>query len=260
MAVEKWERCDPETARHRLASLRLQPIADGDSGDVVSLGGTAKPLRTRDHAALIYWERSELLGTIIPYLIEGLRAGDKVVYVADDLPVETVRAELESAGIDVDGVMKTGQLALTSSRDAFFHGGTHFDVEAAIAGVRTLAAAARAEGYGRVRFSVEMTYLLADVPGIEKGPEFEARANDEVFAQFPFVCICSFNGARDVSGVLADVLETHPILLSNGIPLVNPYFRSASPSAKDGRAGNAGGRGSSERSRQNVMEEQAGGE
>jgi hypothetical protein len=70
-----------------------------------------------------------------------------------------------------------------------------------------------------------MTYLLASVPGIEQGPEFEARANDELFARFPIVSICSFNGARATKSVLDDVLATHPILLSNGVPLVNSHYR-----------------------------------
>src|SRR3712207_6501268 len=51
----------------------------------VDLGVGGPALRTRDHAAIIYWEPQELLASVVPYLRAGLEAGDKVVYVADDL-------------------------------------------------------------------------------------------------------------------------------------------------------------------------------
>jgi hypothetical protein len=140
------------------------------------------------------------------------------------LSADAVAAALAARGVDVDAETKAGRLTIVAARDAFFGDGT-FDVERAIAGVQALAEQAAKDGFARVRFSVEMTYLLAKVPGIEHGPEFEARANEEVFAKFPFVCICSFNGARDQSEILTDVLETHPILIANGIPLQNPYYR-----------------------------------
>ncbi|MFL5318580.1 MAG: MEDS domain-containing protein [Myxococcaceae bacterium] len=211
--------------RERIGISRMKPAPQPlTEKERVSLGENRNAIRTRDHAAIVYWHAEELLDTVVPYLKEGLRAGDKVVYVADDLVVERIAAALSAAGVDVDAAQKSGKLMLVSANDAFFQGGK-FDVEAALQGVRALAEQANADGFPRVRFSVEMTYLLANVPGIERGPEFEARANEEVFAKFPFVCICSFNGARDVNNMLAEVLATHPVLISNGIPLTNPYYR-----------------------------------
>ena len=216
-------------------SMKRVP-APADPTARVETGRDDAPLRTRDHAAIVYWQSGELLDAVVPYLIEGLRAGDKVVYVADETSPSTLSGALKAAGVDVDAEIARGRLTLVTAREAFFAEG-RFDVEAALAGVRSLAAAAASEGYARVRFSVEMTYLLADVPGIERGPEFESRANEEVFAQFPFVCICSFNGTRDANGLLEDVLATHPILISDGIPLANPHYRPWSELAKRGRDG-----------------------
>lgn len=207
-----------------IATMRpVAPAADPERR--VELGRERPALRTRDHAAIVYWDARELLGSVVPYLVEGLRAGDKVVYVADDQPIDTIRDALASAGVDVDAASAEGRLVLLTAAQAFFPEG-RFDVDAALRGVQELAAAAARDGFARVRFSVEMTYLLADVPGMERGAEFEARANEEVFAKFPFVCICSFNGNRDDGRALKDVLATHPVLLSNGLPLVNPYYRA----------------------------------
>jgi chemotaxis family two-component system sensor kinase Cph1 len=211
--------------RERVGVDRMRPVPEvGEARDRVSLGEGRAAIRTRDHAAIVYWNKAELLDTVVPYLAEGLRAGDKVVYVADDLSVEDLGRALAQTGVQVDAEIAAGRLLLLSARDAFFSSGS-FDVEAALQGVQGLAEQAKKDGFARVRFSVEMTYLLAQVPGMERGAEFEARANAEVFARFPFVCICSFNATRDVPHVLEDVLRTHPVLISNGMPLFNPYYR-----------------------------------
>lgn len=209
--------------KQQLEYENMLPVGEPERDTRVELGN-ARALRARDHAAIIYWTADELLDHVVPYLIEGLRVGDKVVYVAHDLSVERIAGALSARGVDVGAETKAGRLTIVAARDAFFGDGK-FDVERAIAGVQALAEQSAKDGFSRVRFSVEMTYLLAHVPGIEHGPEFEARANEEVFARFPFVCICSFNGARDQSEMLTDVLETHPILIANGIPLQNPYYR-----------------------------------
>jgi hypothetical protein len=206
-----------------IPTMQVVPEAR-DSERRVAFGSMQRTLRTRDHAAIVYWDSSELLDNVIPYLVEGLRAGDKVVYVAHDHPLPVLEDGLTRAGVDVAEHTTRGSLVLLTAEQAFFAGG-RFDVEAAIAGVQQLAATAAGEGYQRVRFSVEMTYLLADVPGIEDGPQFESRANDEIFAKFPFVCICSFNGNREKGGALEAVLATHPILISGGLPLANPHYR-----------------------------------
>ncbi|MBV8760739.1 MAG: MEDS domain-containing protein [Deltaproteobacteria bacterium] len=191
----------------------------------VSLGSERAALRTGDHAAIMYWRPEELLDCVVPYLVAGIEAGDKVVYVADDLDTSRVADALRRTGADVDALTAAGRLMLMTAKDAFFGDG-RFDCERALDGVRGLAQQAAADGYRRVRFSVEMTYLLADVPGIERAVEFEARANDEVFAQYPFVCICSFNATRATSSkVISDVLATHPILISAGTPLLNPHYK-----------------------------------
>ena len=191
----------------------------------VSLGSDRPSLRVGDHAAILYWKHEELLDCVVPYLVAGVEAGDKVVYVADDLETTRIADALRRTGIDVDALVTAGRLVVMSAKDAFFADGT-FDCDRALEGVRQLAQQAAADGYRRVRFSVEMTYLLAQVPGIERGVEFEARANDEIFAQYPFVCICSFNASRATSNhIISDVLATHPILISAGTPLLNPHYK-----------------------------------
>lgn len=194
-----------------------------DPAEEVALGAGRGTLRTGDHAAFLYRSPEELLDLVVPYLREGLAAGDKVIYVADDLDVARVEAALRESGVDIAAHAAAGRLVVASAMDAFFAGG-RFDADAAIADVRATLAQARADGFKRVRFSVEMTYLLRNVPGIERGVEFESRVNDEVFAKEPVVCICTFNQTRDDGQVLLDVLRTHQVLIEEGAAWENPGY------------------------------------
>lgn len=207
-----------------MSGRKRKPLAPPrDAADAVSLGAGRGALRTGDHAAFLYRSPEELLAQVVPYLCEGLTAGDKVVYVADDLDVARVDAALRKTGVDVDAHTREGRLVIAAATDAFFPGG-RFDPDEAISGVRAMLAQAHTDGFRRVRFSVEMTYLLRDVPGIERGVEFEARVNDEVFAGQPVVCICTFNQARDDGRVLLDVLRTHQVLIEEGAAWENPGY------------------------------------
>ena len=181
------------------------------------------PLRARDHAALVYWTSAELFEMAVPYLVEGLKAGDKVVYIAHDHPSDGIEAALWHAAVPVAAEKAAGRLAVLSAKDAFYPNG-RFDPDEALAGLAALAEEARRDGFGRMRLAVEMTYLLADVPGIERGAEFEARVNAELFSEHPFSCLRAFNGNLGVGGALAEVLRSHPVLLSRGLPLLNPWY------------------------------------
>src|SRR4051794_24563878 len=102
--------------RERIGVSRMKPAPQpANETERVSLGERRNALRTRDHAAIVYWQAEELLDTVVPYLKEGLRAGDKVVYVADDLTVERISTALEDAGVDGAAAKAAGKLMLVSA-------------------------------------------------------------------------------------------------------------------------------------------------
>lgn len=157
---------------------------------------------------------------LVAATIEGLRAGDRIVHVVNDLPVAAWGRALAAAGVDVAARVAEGRLVLVSSHDVFF-GGSRFEPGAALARLHELAAHPFA---GRTRLFVDMTYLLADVPGIERGLELEARVRDALRG-LPFVRICAFDAGGEISDRLADVLRDYPMVVSEGGSLWNPYYR-----------------------------------
>jgi hypothetical protein len=203
-----------------MAGFPLRLVATKGVEEGISLGIGAARLRVGEHAALLYWTTEERMRGLVAAVVEGLRAGDRIVYVVNDLPVATVERVVAAAGVDVAARAAEGRLALVPADDVLFRGG-RFEPSAALGRLRALTAPVVAP---RTRLIVDMTYLLADVPGIERGLELEARLGGALHG-LPFVRICAFDAAREVSDCLADVLRMHPTVIGEGGSLLNPYYR-----------------------------------
>ena len=216
--LERSPRRGAEGPRGAGFPLRLAP-AQGSVGEIlVGIGGAR--LRVGEHAAYVYWTAEERIRAIVATATEGLLAEDRIVYVVHDLDVDAVARALVTAGIDAAARIAAGRLALVTAADALFHGGI-FEPAAALERLRALTTAG---GARRTRLFIDMTYLLADVPGIARGLELEARVGDALRG-LAVVRICAFDGAREVSCRLADVLRMHPTVIGEGGLLRNPYYR-----------------------------------
>jgi DcmR-like sensory protein len=206
--------------RPRTAGFPLRLVAARGLDDGVSLGIGAVRLRVGDHAALLYLTPEERRRGLVAAVNEGLRAGDRIVHVVNDLPVATWARAVAASGVDVAARVAEGRLALVSSDDVFFRGG-RFEPGAALARLHDLAAPIAGR---RARLFVDMTYLLADVPGIERGLELEARVGDALRG-LPLVRISAFDAGGEISDRLADVLRNYPTVIGAGGSLWNPYYR-----------------------------------
>lgn len=186
--------------------------------------GASPTLQAHDHAALVYWSQDEFLATMVPFIVDGLRAGDLVVHVAHDEPLPPLVAALEEAGIHVDAMVAAGKLVLMTAGQAFAPNG-RFDLEEATAGLKAMITSAQAGGAPRVRFSVDLSYVLSGTPGMEDFMVFDARANEDIFPAYPFICICAYNAGRGVNALVEDMFTTHPLVFVRGLPLANPYYQ-----------------------------------
>jgi hypothetical protein len=204
----------------KVAGFPLRLVSTKVEEEGISLGIGAARVPVGEHAALLYWTAEERLRGLVAVVTEGLRAGDRIAYVVHDLSVMTIERALAAAGLDTAAWAAEGRLALVPAADVLFRGGV-FDPTASLAAVRALAAKGAAR---RTRLVVDMTYLLADVPGIERGLELEAKVSDALQG-LPLVRISAFDVGREVSDRLADVLRVYPTVIGEGGSMRNPYYR-----------------------------------
>ena len=195
-------------------SMTTSPITMGRPGVAMAPG---------DHICAFYRGPAQRDEVLLPYLREGILAGDKVICVMDDPDVEQVTKPL-SLVLDVEASLSSGQLDLLRSDSAYIPDGTFcldrmLDFwEAGVGG------AVRRSGYSFVRAVGEMTWALRDLPGVEDLVRYEARLN-RFLPRYPQVILCLYDLERFTDGqVLMELLRTHPKVLMSGQLLENPWY------------------------------------
>jgi hypothetical protein len=195
--------------------------AAGMLTESIALGIPGVQLEPGDHVCAFYPTLAERDEILIPYLREGLTAGDKCICVVDATDPETV---LAAVGPDVDlaGCLGRRQLEVERSQDTYLTGG-RFSTEAMLDFWEYSVGGALAEGFGFARAVGEMTWALRQMPGVEELVGYEARLN-RYLPRYPQVVLCLYELDRFSGEVLVDVLKTHPKVLLGGMVLDNPYY------------------------------------
>ena len=187
----------------------------------IALGITGVKLAPGDHVCAFYPglpERDEIL---IPYLREGVEAGEKCVCVVDATDPEAVLAALGTE-VDLTACLGRHQLEVQRSQDTYLCGGG-FSTDAMLDFWDTTVGGAVAAGYGFTRAVGEMTWAIRQMPGVEELVGYEARLN-RFLPRYPQVILCLYELDRFSGEVLVDVLKTHPKVLLAGMVLDNPYY------------------------------------
>jgi len=161
-----------------------------------------------DHLCWLYETEEEHRAVITPFLRQGLERGEKVLYIVDAHPAESVLAYLREDGLEVKPYLARGQLHILTSADTHLAQGA-FDPDAMVALLRSETARALEEGYAALRVTGEMSWALREVPGSDRLIEYEAKLNN-FLPESRCLAICQYDSRRFDPAVLLQVLSTHP--------------------------------------------------
>lgn len=177
-----------------------------------------------DHLALIYETQAEQFGTIIPFIRQGLRKGDRCLYIVHDNTRADVLAALRASDIDVDAAIDSGQLTVRTATDIYFEDG-EFDPGSMLSTVEGIIEDAQ-ENDETIRSVGEMTWLEEDGVDIEDVFAYESELN-ALLSGADVVGVCQYNRDRIPDRVLRDVIRTHPHLISENTITPNVYYTPA---------------------------------
>jgi hypothetical protein len=189
----------------------------------IPMGAPGVSLVPGDHICAFYRGREQRDDVLLPFLREGIRAGDKCLCVLDDPDVERVVGPL-SLVVDVEGSRRCGQVELLTSDEAYlpdavFRPDRMIDFWEVCVGD-----ALNQAGYDFVRAVGEMTWALRDLPGVEYLVRYEAELN-RFLPRYPQVILCLYDLERFTDGhMLMELLRTHPKVLMSGQLLENPWY------------------------------------
>jgi hypothetical protein len=169
------------------------------------------------HVCAFFDSRDEEYSVLLPYLREGVMAGEDVLNVLDEARLPDHRSRLAGAGIHAD----RGHVSLASSEDTYLVGG-RFDMERMVTFVEDTVANAKANGR-RVRTAGWMGWLQAGAPGTDRAMEYEARMNYLV-PKYDCTFMCVYDLAQLGGPAVVDIIATHPWVILNGRIRENPKY------------------------------------
>ena len=160
------------------------------------------------HGAAVVASEAELLAVALPFLDDGLRAGDLVTLACPPETVELLRREL---GEQATAVTSDPRMTLLGSRapDALTVCSQYLE-------------RAVSEGSGRLRFLAEVDFGTEPADWRE-GQRFESVFN-RVVAGAPVSGICVYDRRRLPAPVVASAEATHPLMVSGAAWSASPGF------------------------------------
>jgi MEDS: MEthanogen/methylotroph, DcmR Sensory domain len=159
---------------------------------------------------------------VMPFLADGIRAGNKCICVLESLSAADVLVRLDRQ-VDLGRSVETGQLELATPADAYLLSGTFSTDDMLSYWQQAAAAVSGGKRSGMLRATGEMPSVLDRPDGRTEFFRYEARLTG-VLASLPVVILCLYDLQRFGAEVLMDTLRTHPVVVVDGMMHDNPYY------------------------------------
>ena len=176
-------------------------------------------LRNHFHACAFVAGPDEERSVIDPFFLEGLRRGEKAVYIVDPQRRDEHEHRLRA------GSPSPELVDVTTWNDAHLKGGS-FDQDRMMASLEELIRDHAATGQPPMRLVGQMGWIQTSPPGIEQLVAYEASVNEVLNrGRTPTVCVYD---VRKLSGsLMMDLLRAHPLTVMNGVLHENPFYTPA---------------------------------
>lgn len=174
-----------------------------------------------EHLCSIYSNRDEQMSVIIPFILAGLKRNDKCIYIVDENTKEDIVSELEKH-IEIGSFIESQQMEFLTKEEAYLKDG-FFDPDRMINLLKDVEREAVEQGYSGLTVTGEMTWVLSNLPGVERLIEYEAKLN-YFFPKSKCVAVCQYNENLFEDRILVGVIHTHPKLILHGFVTENPYY------------------------------------
>jgi ABC-type transporter Mla MlaB component len=173
------------------------------------------PVRPGEHACCRFTDADDRERLGVGFIRDGLRRGDKVVYLCDSDDLASVVSRLTRLEPDFEPAMARGQIEIRRAREAYISEG-QFEPERALNLLRDDYDSALAEGYSGLSVTGEIPGAVCESPGYEQLQVYEARLAIDHRQQTQlnassYSILCQYDHGRFGPGILSDIVEAHEV-------------------------------------------------
>ena len=185
------------------------------------------------HICSIYKEKSELMQTLLPYLVCGLKNNKKCLYIKSEMTKSEICDGLQACGIDPDIYVQSEQLVFMDKTETYLKDGffapfrmldyleyAHYD---------TLK-----NGYRGLRVAGEAHWALDNPPGAERLIDYESQVNNTLYRKRASA-LCLYDETIFPEDLLLRMLYTHPKVAIYGELYNNSFYISPERFDQDGK-------------------------
>jgi len=175
-----------------------------------------------DHICAIFDDHEQQMEVMVPFMVQGLRAKQRCVWVGPTASCELFRNRLAHLGGDLPTLETSGQLVVMSDLEYYLEEGL-FEPARTMQLLRTFLRDSQAQGYHTMRVTGDVSWILQDRIDVEIWTQWETALNDALVGE-PMVVVCQYD-RRQVSGaVVVSALQTHPFVILGDVIHANPFY------------------------------------
>jgi signal transduction histidine kinase len=172
------------------------------------------------HLCLLYDDdRGEQVPAVVPYIGEGLEAGEQCTYVGDTAGIQELRESLDMYGMDIASQVTGGLLRLWTPED--WHGRGTWGREASV--THMLANEAQSIGCTGARLAVDIADLIGARASADQARAWE-EAVEPASSVTPVRTICLYSRSRIQAAGLLLALHAHRAVILGTSVCANQYF------------------------------------
>jgi len=164
----------------------------------------AAELGKRHHICGLFSGPGNAADAMVPFAIEGLAAGERVVEIVKD---RSALLERLAGSIDAAAAVASGQLAILTWDEAYLQDGT-FDSTRMLAFIRRSIRESRALGFPAVRIVGDMGWAGSDVPGVDQLLDYEVRL-DALVRRPRVVVVCAYDTHDQRTETMPAIVAAH---------------------------------------------------
>ncbi|HEY1920901.1 MAG TPA: MEDS domain-containing protein [Streptosporangiaceae bacterium] len=166
-------------------------------------------------------ERDDIL---VPFLTDGIKAGDKCTCVVDSCTPADVLDRLGER-IEVEPFVARRQLEVLDAESTYLADGGFLPERMLKFWEAKAQQGPCGDGAGFARNVGDMSWAHRDPRAVDDLIGYESELN-RIMSNFPQVNLCLYDLSRCSGELIMDVLKTHPKALLGGMIIDNPYYLS----------------------------------
>jgi hypothetical protein len=174
------------------------------------------------HACAFFHTEDQFYKVLMPFIREGIAAGERAVHIVDPAKRERHVEVLSAAGIDAESTQQAQQLEVRRWEEAYLREG-HFDQDAMLALIQEVLEDGHRRQFPMTRLVANMEWALEDRPGVRDIVEYESRLN-YILPKYDDTVVCTYDLGRFSASAVMDILRTHPMVIVGEVMQENPFY------------------------------------